>query len=100
MKDLTEANAKIETLNSTIDTLKFALDETNTTMKDSTKYLINLDRNTIKHNVMLFGLPEDDTLEITLKKEENEEDAGTEYASNDKDKVKLILKSIGYNGEI
>ena len=93
-KDLTAADHKIETLNGTIESSTATLEETKTTMNNSTKYLVNFDRNIRRNNVMLFGLPEDEILTL----QENEENK--EIAEEDKDKIKMILKSIGYEGSV
>ena len=63
-------------------------------MNNSTKYLVNFDRNIRRNNVMLFGLPEDEILTL----QENEETK--EIAEEDKDKIKIIRKSIGYEGAV
>ena len=48
------------------------------------KYLINHDRNRRKHNVMLFGVSENEEMKL-----------GTKTAKNDEDKTELLLDYIG-----
>ena len=57
----------------------------NKTVSDnSLKYLINLDRNTRRRNVIMFGVPESDDLEI-----------GDDIAEDDEEKRNLIFEYMG-----
>ena len=64
------------------------------TTKDTTKYLINIDRNSRQHNAVLFGVSES---ELTLKCKSGN---GVVVAKTDTEKVQEILRVVQYKGEI
>ena len=89
-KKLKERMTKIETkageLETTINGIKESNKPIKSGMENNLKYLINLDRNQRRHSVILFGVREDENLQI-----------GTKEADNDRKKSKLLLEYIGCN---
>ena len=93
-KDLTEANQKIGEQGKTINDLQGELKNVNAALTNTTKYLINFDRNLRQTNAVMFGVPEEDLL---LQKE-NELTERT--FKKELDKVSEILKIVGHKGPL
>ena len=87
-KTVTELSTKLTTLTATVTDLTKEHKTTRNTGESNLKYLINLDRNVRKHNVMIFGLSERDDIQI-----ETEDDGSRMIrASTDKEKVTAIVE--------
>ena len=69
--------------------LKTEHDHTKKLGEENLKYLINLDRNTQRHNVMIFGLPENDDLIVG-----NDGDETAKRATNEMEKVSTVLSHL------
>ena len=87
-KDLAEANNKIGAQNLSISTMQNELDETTSSLNDVTKYLVNFDRNSRQHNVVIFGVPEN---ELLIKQQDGEVE---KVFTNDNEKIDEILKTV------
>ena len=68
-----------------VNNMEAEMKKQKTVSDNNLKYLINLDRNERRRNVILFGVPEENNV---LKIEEN-------VASSDHEKIELILNYIG-----
>ena len=93
-KQLNDAKHKIGEQDLTISTLQKSLDETKSTIANTTKYLINLDRNNRQSNAIIFGIPEDN---FSIQQDENNDDQ--QILTDDKEKVSEILNRVKYNGQ-
>ena len=93
MNKVTEKN-KVTAQNRTITDLQAELNEANKTIKDTTKYLVNVDRNSRQHNAVMFGVSENE-LHIQEKDKEN-----AIITRDDSQKVKELLKIVQYEGEV
>ena len=87
-KELTAEKNRVTEQKKTIDNLSKDVIELKQSMKDMTKYLVNVDRNSRQHNAILFGVPEDDL----LLRQDGLEDV---VANTDSQKVKELFKSCG-----
>ena len=87
--DLSEAKRKLDEVNTAIKSNLDDVTKLNGVSSNNLKYLVNLDRNIRKSNIMVFGVPENETLII-----------GTDIASTDWDKSQLILKFLGVQSEV
>ena len=92
-KDLGLEKEKVATLITKVNSLTTELTElknehvkTKKVGEENLKYLINLDRNSRKHNIMVFGLPEGKDL---VFKDENGDEISR--ASDDNEKVSAVL---------
>ena len=83
---LTAAENKVTETNKEIAAVKASLKEVKDTTDNNLKYLINVDRNGRKHNVILFGVQEKEDLRI-----------GNKSAATDHQKCQLLLEYIGCN---
>ena len=95
-KDLGEEKQKVVTLTAQVNEMRTQVAELEKEQKKTKevgeahlKYLINLDRNARKYNIMIFGLPENDDLVI---ERDNEEE--TLRAANDDEKVSAVLSQL------
>lgn len=93
-KELHAEKSKVAEQLKTIGSLQTELTEVKQTTKDATKYLINVDRNSRQHNVVLFGVSEQ---EMQLRCTNS---AQPVVAKEDSDKVKEILRIAEYEGEV
>ena len=95
-KSATSAHSEIAALKTQVNTLKNSLkdiQEENVKLKktgeNNLKYLVNLDRNTRRSNVIVLGLPENENLDIN-----------TESLSSDAEKVEGLLKFIKVDNQV
>lgn len=63
-QSLASCSTNISNLQDDVKTIQNERKEENAISKNNLKYLINLDRNERRNNLLLFGLPEDDDLNI------------------------------------
>ena len=92
-KDLSAEKNKVTEQKKLIANLQTEVTELKQTVKDTTKYLVNSDRNSRQYNAILFGVPED---KFTLQLEGKE---GIEV-DDDSTKVKELMNVVGYEGKI
>ena len=96
-KELEESKKDVANLKTQVDSLKNEVAEISKENKDikqtgvaNLKYLINADRNLRKHNVMLFGVSENE--DLVFKNEDGDE---THRATSDDEKVAVLLLELG-----
>ena len=104
-KDLKKANEEITVLKNKLDNAVAKVNQLEVDCKDfgkvsnnNMKYLINLDRNTRSHNVLIFGLQEERLLKIPIENENHEAGESNEEAFHyhtDQEKIDGVLKYIG-----
>ena len=87
--DITELKTKVGSLTKTLAETKKERDELKTTGANNLKYLINLDRNVRRSNVILLGVPEDRDLVI-----------GGNEAEGDEEKINALLNHIGVKDRV
>lgn len=88
-KDITELKTKVASLTNTLVETKKERDELKTTGVNNLKYLINLDRNVRRSNVILLGVPEDHNLVI-----------GENEAEEEKEKIDVLLDHIKVKNKV
>ena len=93
-QDLKAEKNKVAEQKKTITDLQTEVNELRQTVKDTTKYLVNVDRNSRQHNAVIFGVSEND---LQLKRTN---DAEAVVARNDSEKVYEILKIVGFEDEV
>ena len=81
---LTAVDNKAAELKKEVAAVKASLKDVKDTTDNNLKYLINVDRNARKHNVILFGVQEEGNLTI-----------GPTTAATDQEKCELLLEYIG-----
>ena len=86
---VTSLTTKVNNLSTELTELKTEHEKTKKVGEANLKYLINLDRNSRKHNVMIFGLPERDELVVGRENDGNEI-----RATNDDEKVSTVLSKL------
>ena len=92
-KDLSAEKNKVIEQKKLIGNLQTEVTELKQTVKDTTKYLVNTDRNSRQYNAILFGVPED---KFTLQLKGTE---GVEL-DNDSSKVNELMNLVGYRGKV
>ena len=93
-RDLASEKSIVATQKKAIADLHKELNEVKQTNKDTTKYLINIDRNSRQHNAVLFGVSESD---LSLKGKSSND---VVVAKTDSEKVQEILRVVQYKGEV
>ena len=105
-KELVDAKHEIGTLKKENVKINESLEDTNAMSENNLKYLTNLDRNSRRFNVIIFGVPEDNNLEfatengvnVSAKNDVDKVSAVIEYLESDKEKI-VNMHRLGKKGE-
>ena len=85
-KPTSNIQSDVKTIKTDLNSLTKKFNDHKTVSENNLKYLINLDRNERKRNVLLFGVPEDEALEL---------EGVTDNPTTDSEKCSSLFRFIG-----